>query len=199
MMAWPVRRPPCHNMILNGLVRWVVKTAAIVLLSSAIFLAGCDRLPESFPPPEQRHPVEGLNPGTSALMVEMGDLDADLAIVKDIYGRADPSWRWTSQNPTIQVLLLSTENLKFHADFAVWDDSFKVTGPVEIAFLVNDRPLDKVRYTTPGVKKFEKLVPFDWLSAASPTTLGMSVDKIYVAPKDGKKFGVILVRMGLTK
>jgi hypothetical protein len=119
--------------------------------------------------------------------------------VKDIYDRSDPSWRWTSQNPTVQMLVLSTEKLKFHADFAIWDDSFKVTGPVEITFLVNDRPLDKVRYTTPGVKQFEKPVPFDWLSADAPTTAGLSIDKIYVAPMDGKKFGVILVRMGLKK
>jgi hypothetical protein len=184
---------------LNGLVRSVREAALAALLGAAMFLAGCDRLPESYPPPEQRHPVEGLNPVTSALMVEMGDPDADLAIVKDIYGRSDPSWRWTSQNPTIQILLLSTENLKFHADFAIWDDSFKVTGPVEVAFLVNGRLLDKVRYTTSGVKQFEKPVPFDWLSVDAPTTLGMSVDKTYTAPKDGKTFGLILVRMGLEK
>jgi hypothetical protein len=28
------------------------------------------------------------------------------------------------------------------------------------------------------------------------TTIGMSVDKLYVAPRDGVKFGVILLRMG---
>jgi len=63
-------------------------------------------------------------------------------------------------------------------------------------FLVNGKLLDKIRYETPGTKHFEKAVPPDWLSADADTTIGMSVDKLYVAPKDGVRFGVILVRMG---
>ncbi len=169
------------------------------LLACVLCLAACDRLPESYAPPEQRHPVEGFNPGPEAMMVEMSDPDASLHIVKDIYGPTDPSWRWTSQNPTVQLLLLSTENLKFYADFAIWDDGFKTTGPLEIAFLVNGRPLDKIRYSTPGLKHFEQPVPSDWLSADADTTLAMSMDKVYVAPKDGVKFGVILQRMGFKR
>ncbi len=65
--------------------------------------------------------------------------------------------------------------LNSHADFAIWDDGFKVTGPVEIAYLVNGRPLDTGPYTTPGVKHFEKPVPADWLSADAETTLAMAV------------------------
>jgi hypothetical protein len=61
---------------------------------------------------------------------------------------------------------------------------------------VNGRPLDKIRYATPGLKQFEKPVPPDWLAADADTTLAMSVDKLYVAPKDGVKFGVILQRIG---
>ncbi len=130
-------------------------------------------------------------------MVEMGDADASLRIIKDIYGASDPAWRWTAQNPMVQLLVLSTENLKFIADYAIWDDGFKVTGPLEISYQVNGNLLDKIRYTTPGVKHFEKPVPADWLSADAPTTLAMFIDKLYVAPRDGAKFGVILVRLGL--
>jgi hypothetical protein len=159
-------------------------------------LAGCDRLPESYPPPEQRHPVQGYNPGPDAMMVDMGDPDASLHIVKDVYGASNPSWRWTAQDPTLQLLVFSTENLKFTADFAIWEEGFKSTGPLEITYLVNGKLLDKIRYETPGTKHFEKAVPPDWLSADADTTIGMSVDKLYVAPKDGVRFGVILVRMG---
>ena len=182
-----LRGLPWHNMIL-------IRLSPFALLVSMLSLVACDRLPETYPPPEQRHPVAGSNP--DAMMVEMGDPDANLHIVKDVYGASNPSWRWTAQNPTVQLLVLNTENLKFHADFAIWDDGFKVTGPLEITYLVNGRLLDKVRYTTPGEKKFEKPVPADWVAADSDTTLGMSVDKLYVAPRDGVKFGVILVRMG---
>ncbi len=186
-----LRQTPCHNMFLTR------RGAYFSLFCCLLSLAACDRLPESYAPPEQRQPVQGYNPGPEAMMVEMSDPDASLHIAKDIYGPTDPSWRWTSQNPTVQLLVLSTEHLKFAADFAIWNDGFKVTGPVQIEYLVNGKSLDKVSYTTPGVKHFEKPVPPDWLSVDADSALSMFVDKVYIAPKDGVKFGVILVRMGL--
>lgn len=166
------------------------------LLCWVVLLADCDRPPEVYAPPEQRHPVEGYNPGPDAMMVDMRDPDASLRIVKDIHAPSDPSWRWTSQNPTVQLLVLSTENLRFIADFAIWDDGFKTTGPLEIQYLVNGRLLDKVRYTTPGEKHFEKPVPADWLAVDTDTTVAMFVDKLFISPRDGEKFGVILTRIG---
>jgi hypothetical protein len=171
--------------------------APFALLVPVIFLAACDRFPESFAPPEQRQPTERFHPSPETTMVEMNAPDANLHIAKDIYPLATPSWRWSAQNPTVQMLVLATENLKFVADFAIWEDSFKITGPVEISYLVNDKLLDKVRYTTPGVKHFEKPVPPEWLSVESDTALALFVDKLYVAPADGQKYGVILVRMGM--
>jgi hypothetical protein len=184
-------------MILIRPALFLVCSSALVV--SAIFLAGCDRLPESYPPPEQRHPVEGYNLGPEAMMVEMSDADANLHIAKDIYNPGGAPWRWSAQNPTVKTLAISTEHLKFRADFSIWNDSFKITGPVEVAFLVNGKPLDKIRYTAPGEKHFDEPVPADWLSPDTETTLALFVDKLYVAPTDGKKFGVILVRMGLAQ
>jgi hypothetical protein len=167
------------------------------VLVAVLLLAGCDRLPDTYAPPEQRHPVQGPNPAPESMMAEMGSPDADFSIVKDIYGRSDPSWRWTAQNPTVHMLLGRTENLTFIADFSIWEDAFKVTGPVTIAYLVNNRVLEQVHYATPGLQHFEKAVPAAWLSKESETTLAMSVDKLYVSPRDGMRFGVILVRLGL--
>jgi hypothetical protein len=166
------------------------------VLCCALLLAACDRPPEFYAPPEQRHPAVGYNSGPDAMMVDMGDPDASLRIVKDIHAASDPAWRWTSQNPTLRLLLLSTEHLTFNADFAIWDDGFKTTGPLEIQFLVNGRLLDKVRYTTPGVKHFEKPVPATWLEVDTDTNISMFVDKLFTSPRDGDKFGVILTRMG---
>jgi hypothetical protein len=168
-----------------------------VPLGCLLCLAACDRLPESYPPPEQRQPVAGVLAGPDAMMVSMEDSDADSAIVKDIYpGTADP-WRWTKQEPTVRVLVFSTENIKFNVDFGLWEDAFKITGPVEVSFLVNGKLLDKVRYTTPGGKLFEKPVPADWLEANTEASVALSVDNLYVSPRDGAKFGVILTRLGL--
>lgn len=161
-------------------------------------LSACDRLPESYPPPEQRPPIAGVNLlGPDAMMVAMGSTDADPFIVKDIYGYSKTSWRWTKKEPTVRVVVLSADHLNFSVDFAIWQDGFKITGPLTISFLVNGRLLDKVRYTTPGDKHFDKLVPADWLAGNNEATVGLSVDKLYTAPTDGAKFGVILVRLGL--
>jgi hypothetical protein len=169
------------------------------LLGCLLCLTACDRLPESYPPPEQRQPIAGLNPvlDADAMMVAMDSSDADRLIVKDIYGGGAIPWRWTKQEPTVKVVMLSAENVKFSVDFAIWDDGFKTTGPVEISFLVNGKLLDKVRYTTPGSKHFEKPVPADWLAASTEATVALSVDKVYTAPSNGAIFGVILTRMGL--
>lgn len=176
----------------------LIRLAYFLLIAFAIFLAGCDRFPDSYPPPDQRHPVEGYSPGPEAMMVEMSEPNADLHIVKDIYKPGSAPWRWSAQNPTVRTLAISN-NLKFRADFAIWADSFKITGPVEITYLVNDRPLDKIRYTSAGEKHFEEAIPAGWILADAETTLALNVDRLYVAPTDGNKFGVILVRMGLTK
>jgi hypothetical protein len=170
----------------------------VVFLGCLLCLAACDRLPESYPPPLQRQPVAGVNTGPDAMMVSMEDPDADQLIVQDIYGGSSGvPWRWTKQAPTVKVLVLSRENIKFSADFSVWDQGFKATGPVEISFLVNGKLLDKVRYTTPGGKHFDKPVPGDWLAGSTEATVALSIDKLYTAPQDGAKFGVILTRLGL--
>ena len=40
---------------------------------SLLLLAACDRPPEVYSPPEQRHPVVGYNPGPEAMMVFAAD------------------------------------------------------------------------------------------------------------------------------
>ena len=131
------------------------------------------------------------------MMVEMSSPDADTHIVKDIEpGSAGGSWRWTSQQPTVKVLSVTNSNLKLTCDFALWDTAFQQTGPVEISFLVNDHLLEKVRYTAPGTKHFEKAVPTGWLTTDVESTVSARIDKLYTAPQDGRKFGFILVRIG---
>src|SRR5215472_391881 len=128
-------------------------------------LCSCERYPDSYPPPEQRHPVEGVNPGLSSMMVEMSSADASWHFVKDVEpGQPGDQWRWTKQEPTLKILAITTTKLKLSVDFSLWDTAFQQTGPVEISFSVNGKQLDKVRYTSPGYKHFEKAIPPDWLA-----------------------------------
>jgi hypothetical protein len=163
-----------------------------------LLLCSCDRLPETYPPPQQRQP-QALTPDPAAMMVEMNDPDAAQHIVKDIYQPFGSPWRWTAKQPTVKVLVYATDNVKLSADFAIWDDGFKQTGPLELSYFVNGRLLDKVKYATPGYKHFEKAVPADWLVADAESAISVDVDKLYVAPQDGAKFGVILTRIGFLR
>ncbi len=164
----------------------------------ALLLCACDRLPETYSPPEQRQP-QTLTPDPYAMMVEMNDPDAAQHIVKDIYEPFGSPWRWTAKQPTVKVLVDSADSVKLSADFAIWDDGFKQTGPLELSFLVNGHVLDKVKYTTPGYKHFEKAVPAAWLSADTESNISVDVDKLYVSPQDGKQFGLILTRIGFVR
>jgi hypothetical protein len=167
---------------------------AIIVLS----LCSCDRLPETYPPPEQRQP-QALLPDPAAMMVDMSDPDASQHVVKDIYDAPGQPWRWTAKQPTVKVLVYATENVKLSTDFAIWDDGFKKTGPLELSFLVNGHLLGEEKYITPGYKHFEKAVPADWLSPDTESTIAVDVDKLYVSPLDGAKFGFILTRIGFIR
>jgi hypothetical protein len=140
--------------------------------------------------------VPGLNDlGPEAMLVSMGSPDADRYIVKDVYPGTGISWRWTKQEPTVRVPVRSPKTLS--ADFALWPDSFKITGPLTVSFRVNGKLLDKIRYATPGEKRFAKAVPPDWLAGSDEATVSLSVDKLYTEPHGGSKFGVILISLGL--
>jgi hypothetical protein len=171
---------------------FLIRIAAALL---SIALAGCSRLPETYAPPVQSAPPPA--PDTSAMMLEMDQPDLDLHIVKDVHPRYDTPWRWTDSEAILNVLAVVIDHLKLSIDFTIYEPGFVQTGPLTLEFLVNGNPLDKVRYDTPGFKHFEKAVPPEWLSAVVESAISIKVDKLYVAPQDGAKFGVIVSRAGL--
>jgi hypothetical protein len=134
------------------------------------------------------------------MMVAMSDADAPLYFVKDIdlEAPAGSPWRWAGPQATLKILALRTVNLKLSVDFTLWPTAFEQTGPVELAFLVNERQLDKVRYTTAGDKHFQKPIPAEWLTTETESAISISIDKMFVGA-DGKKFGFILSSAGFVQ
>ncbi len=173
----------------------LVLSAAVLLLA----LAGCGSDGPWFPvPPQHQRLAEGSLP--PAIEVDMASPDASDHIVSGIYPPAPGiGWRWTEANPAVWVMLERVDHLRFTADFAIWDDGFKQTGPVTLKFSVNGRVVGMERYTTPGVKHFEAAVPEGWVSPLKRSTAGIAVDKVYEAPTDHKRFGIILVRIGFKR
>jgi hypothetical protein len=190
-VAFPSNSPVPRTVIIVILTR-----AAIAIL--ALLLCSCDRLPETYPPPTQRQPPAST-PDPSVIMVEMSDPDSAQHIVKDIYEPFGSTWRWTAKQPTVKVLVYATDNVRLSSDFTIWSEGLQQTGPIELSFFVNGHLLDKVRCATAGYQHFEKAVPADWLSADTESTISVDVDKLYVSPHDGKKFGFILTRLGFLR
>ncbi len=175
----------------------IMRSWKILCVILCISLAACDRTPW-FSAPVQR-PSFGDFAGHAARVVEMEDRDADRRIVRDILPLTDAPWRWTGQRPAVKIRVRADENLKYTMDFTLPQITFKDTGPVSIAFTVNDHLLDRVRCTEPGFKHFEKAVPPDWLPIDEYAIVGAEIDKLWTDPGSGRKYGFIITRMGLVQ
>jgi hypothetical protein len=157
-------------------------------------------MPEWYPPPPQRQPLTIPEPPAGSMMVNMNDLDAPAHFVKDISSTLEgATWRWTQKRPTLKILLVKTQGLKFATDFTIWEGTLKQTGPVTISFFVDDKLLDNVRYDTPGYKHFEKPVDPAWLQTGTDTLVSAEIDKVYVDPGDKATLGFILTKMGFER
>lgn len=166
--------------------------------SAAVFslltLCAC-RTPPDFAVPEQSPTFENFHPTTPRLF----DFSQPGAphIVRDILGDATVPWRWTLQRPAIQIHIGAETSYTYLADLTIPEITFKDIGPVTVTFTVNDHPLDRVRYATPGAKHFEKSIPEAWLTPHSDAIVGAEIDKMWTSKTDGARLGIILSRLGL--
>lgn len=170
----------------------------ILLFGLSIALAACDSPPKFYPLPHQEPQFEGFKPH-SVRLLNMDDADAPAFFVRDIQPELHANWRWTMERPAVRIRVHETANLKYTIDFAVPQVTFQDTGPVTIAFLVNDHVLDRVRYDHAGAYHFEKAVPQAWIQPESDAIVGAEIDKMWTSKLDGARFGFILTRVGLTK
>jgi hypothetical protein len=165
----------------------------------AVLVSSCQNMPEPYAPPVQRQPFEEGRPHRVSYVVEMSDGNSIPQIVGDITQGGPAPWKWTFQKPTVKVVPRTNQRLRYVIDFGLPEVTFKVTGPVTITFLVNDHPLDSVRYTAAGDYHFEKAVPPEWVEPLKDTLVAAAIDKVWVAPADGAKLGFALTRIGLTQ
>ncbi len=170
-----------------------------LLAPLALLLAGCAPPAAVYPPPPQRQilddPLTRLQP-----MIEMDDPTSEQFFVRDIDKGAQPGpWRWCGKRPAVKLPLQSTSNYRFHADLAIANETFRVTGPVTVTLLVNDYPLDKITYTEPGQKTIDHPVPMHLLYAMADNELGLEIDKTWQSKPGDPTLGLILVRIGLVQ
>ena len=169
----------------------------IVAILIFLFLCACEKVPE-YPIPEQRPPSEPVDaPG--ARVLNMDDPNVTRRFMRDITPELHGTWRWALQRPAVRIRVRTEHQVKYIIDLALPEVTFKDTGPVTIAFTVNDHVLDRVRYITPGSHHFEKPVPQEWLQGGEPAIVGAEIDKMWVSKDDGQRFGFIIERIGLER
>jgi hypothetical protein len=169
----------------------------VLLLSGICLLSACQKMPETYAPPEQRQPFENFRPYRITRIVSMADGDAAAHFVSGITDISGGSWRWTEQRPTVRLTVRSAENLTYLIDFSIVGTTFAQTGPVTVSFFVNDRLLESVHYTAPGEQHFEKKIPDGWVEANKEVTVAAEIDKVWIPPQEGPHLGFILTRIGL--
>lgn len=173
-----------------------MKSGAVML--AAAVLCGCRSSPD-YPVPRQSPTFENFKPPTGLRVVDLSQPGAGAHIVRDILGDFSLPWRWTLQRPAVEVRIGFDRHLNYVIDFTIPEVTFKDTGPVTLAFTVNDRLLDRVRYASPGSKHFEQPVPPDWIAPHSDVVVGAEIDKTRMSNNDGARLGFILSRIGLVE
>ncbi len=168
-----------------------------LLISLLISLAACVTIPDSYAPPIQRKPLDGVEATAGRAFVRMSEASASNYIVGDINEAIEGGgWRWTKRKPTLRLQLKRASNQKFMADLSIADSTFKDTGPVRITFTINGHELAVESYTKPGRHPFEKAAPAEWLHAVGDNIISMEIDKVWTAPADGAQLGFILASAG---
>lgn len=162
---------------------------------AVLVAAACSSGPDAYTPPIPRQPF-GPEPHPKARVVNMSDPDAEGYFVRDISKTLEAGvWRWAAKRPELKIYLGSVTGLKFTIDFALPEPTFSRTGPVTLSFLINGHLLDRVLYSQPGGRHFEKPVPESLLKSRAVNYIVVEPDKVWTSP-NGVTYGFVLTRAG---
>ena len=171
-----------------------------LLLSLCLCLYGCSNEPEWYSLPMQRTFNPNAEPKVVGSIISMESPHVDNYIVSGIITREPgSSWRWANPKAELRFALTETKNVKFVADFVIADDTYKLTGPVTMQFLIDGKAFASQRYDSSGEKHFETMVEPGLLRSDAPMVVAAQVDKFYESPTDGVQLGFLLIRMGFTQ
>jgi hypothetical protein len=176
-----------------------VTRSLTLALSSIALCAGCARLPESFPPPEQRAPLIVPPRGALGYFLSMDDPNADAYLVKDVADKGPGTWRWVYDHPVLRFLVPDVPRLKFAMDFSLPERTMRETGPVTLTFMVNGKLLDRLRCEQAGEQHYAHDVPAGILRANAINLVAIDPDPVWVSKADGGRLGFILSRAGFTE
>jgi hypothetical protein len=119
-------------------------------------------------------------------------------IVRDI--SSEPGYRrWAFLHPELRFRVKEAGHLKFTAEFALPEVTFKVTGPVVISYSVNGQPLGSMRCDHAGDYRLEKPLPNGVVQTGQETHVTFEANPRWISPEDGAELSFFLHSAGFTQ
>ena len=175
-----------------------VSRGILLVVIGCVLVAGCGRQAGAYPPPPQKSLDLGPDPGGLGPFVTMDDPVAADYIVRDI--SPDPGYRrWAFLHPELRFRVKDASRLRFAAEFALPEVTFRVTGPVTISAAVNGRSLGSIRCDHAGDYRLEKPVPDGLVEAGQETHVTFDARPRWVSPEDGAELSFFLRSAGFTR
>jgi hypothetical protein len=168
-----------------------------VVIAAALTLS-CGRAPRVYAAPEQRSLELGPDPGGLANFITMDDPVSDDYIVKDISPGRDFR-RWAFAAPELRFTVKDVRNLKFAAEFAIPDVTYKVTGPVTVSCSINGKKLETLRCDHPGDYHLQASVPDGWVEPGATVHVTFNAAPRWISPEDGAQLSFLLRSAGFTQ
>jgi hypothetical protein len=169
-----------------------------LLVIGALLSASCGREAEVYPMPAQKQTALGPDPGGLGPFIAMDDPAAPEYLVKDM-STEKGFRRWAFEHPELRFRLNETSHLKFTADFAIPEVTFKVTGPVTVQCAVNGRTLGAMRCDHAGDYHFEKKVPEGLVKAGEAVHVTFDANPRWISPDDGAQLSFLLRSAGFSQ
>ena len=170
----------------------------LLVVMGALLSSSCGRQSGVYPIPEQKRTDLGPDPGGLGAFITMDDPAADQYLVKDMSNERGFR-RWAFQHPELRFRVKEASHLKFAAEFAIPEVTYKVTGPVTVQCAVNGRTLGTMRCDHPGDFRLEKAVPAGLVKPGEITSVTFDANPRWIAPEDGAQLSFLLRSAGFTQ
>jgi hypothetical protein len=173
----------------------MIRAGAAVL--GIALLAACSRPPAVFTPPAQFRAPSGPDAPVLRNLIDMADPAAEFHLVRGVERTPAPEgWRWTGPGAELWFALETPAGRDFLLDFAIAEQSFRVTGPVQLTVAINGHLLDRPRYGAHGRHEFRRRVSAEWLRALDINQVEIECDPPWREPATGTSRGILLFRAG---
>jgi hypothetical protein len=107
--------------------------------------------------------------------------------------------RWAFLHPELRFRVQEARHLKFAAEFAIPEVTFKVTGPVTVNCSVNAHHVGSIRCPRPGDYRLEVAVPDGVVDPGKEVHVTFETNPRWVSPEDGAELSFFLRSAGFTQ